>query len=508
MQSTLPPPPASDQTEAPSAPDLTPAPTTTSTVSPPSPMLTTPPPQDRNAPALIAFILIALGALFLGINLFGTPAEAILFVIGIAFLLARITTGNWGLAIPAGILMGIGGYTLAVSQYGYADPRGGLFFMFFGMGWLAAYVFSFRFTAIWPLVLALAFTGFGAMLGGWIDYTGLAQYAWLSLYWPILLIVLGGWVLISTRLPHSWRQPAGAALVLALSIVGLLLFASTMIAVFGQGQTIGNPSAAAPWAGNSGPFSQSASLAAPMSSSDTLHIANRSGNVLLRTSATTTDQLQVRYTKHSWSSAAQPNVSLTRSGSTLTLETTPVVGGFLSPTSSVDFVIDMPQGAPVNIDVGSGSVQVQGQTGQAQVVTGSGDIQVSNTNATLTARTGSGNIVLNNVRGTVQGSTGSGNITGSDLQVGGNLNTGSGNIQIAGIFAADLVAHTSSGNVITQFAQGSSVHVDAATGSGHITVRGLTFTNQRLDARTLSGTLGTGAGTFRIETGSGNITLQ
>lgn len=245
-----------------------------------------------------------------------------------------------------------------------------------------------------------------------------------------------------------------------------------------------------------------------MASADTLHVINRSGNVAIRAGAPSVSQLQAQVTKRYWSRDVQPTVQLARAGNVVTLETVPPAGGLLGPTSSVELLVDLPGQSPVNVEVGSGAMQLTGQTGPVQVVIGSGGIQLRDTVAPATIRTGSGTISLSAVRGQVQASTGSGAITGTGLQLGGSLESGSGAIRLNGLFASDLVVHAGSGPISIQFDPASSVRVDAATDSGQIRVQSSTLSNQRLARRTLTGTLGAGTGGLQLQTGSGDITLR
>jgi hypothetical protein len=460
------------------------------------------PPRRSSSTPTVAVILIALGALFLAVNLFGAPVEAIFLALGVAFAFARAATGRHGLAVPAGILLGFGAYVLFTTYWRVPDTRGAWFFLFLGLGFLASYVIGARYSVVWPLVPAAALIGFGAMLLAWVDLLSFAQLPWMGQYWPLLLIVFGLWIIVSTRLPFAWRRLAAAIAMILLVALGLLVLAASMAGTLGPatGSILGTS--------GPGPFFVQTELRAPMAAADTLHVINRSGNVTIRAGAPSVAQVRAQVTKRYWSPDVAPAVQLTRAGDVVTLETVPPAGGLLGPTSSVELVVDLPGQSPVDVEVGSGAVQLTGQTGPAQVVTGSGDIQLRDAVAPATIRTGSGNISLSSARGQIQAWTGSGTITGTGLQLGGSLESGSGAIRLDGQFASDLVVHAGSGAISVQFDPASSVRVDAATGSGVIRVPSLPMANQQLASRTLTGTLGAAAGTLHIQTGSGDITLR
>jgi hypothetical protein len=462
-----------------------------------------PAPRRRPPSApVVALILIALGALFLAVNLFGAPVEAIFLALGVAFAAARAATGRYGLAVPAGILLGFGGYVLATTYWHVPDTRGAWFFLFLGLGFLASYIIGARLAVAWPLVPAGVLIAFGAVLLASIDLLSFVRMTWISQYWPLLLIAFGAWIIVSARLPVAWRRPSVVIGVVLGVALGLLVLAAAMAPTF--------PPSTGSVAGPGGPgrFADQSELTMPMSSADTLHVINRNGNVTIRAGAPSATQVQAQVTKRYWSRDVQPAVQLTRTGNVVIMETVPPVGGLLGPTSSVDLVVDLPGQSPVNVEVGSGAVQLTGQSGPAQVVTGSGDIQLRDAVAPANIHTGSGNIYLSSVRAPVQAWTGSGAITGTGLQVGGSLESGSGAIRLDGLFASDLVVHAGSGAISVQFDPASSVRVDAATGSGRIQVQALTLSNQRLASRALSGTLGAGAGALHLQTGSGDITLR
>src|SRR2546430_8824441 len=72
-------------------------------------------PYDRGSALSRSFLplaLITLGVVFLLGNLVPERGRAGLFVVGLgaAFLVGRLTTGRYGYAVPAGILMAIGAY--------------------------------------------------------------------------------------------------------------------------------------------------------------------------------------------------------------------------------------------------------------------------------------------------------------------------------------------------------------------------------------------------------------
>jgi len=118
--------------------------------------------------------------------------------------------------------------------------------------------------------------------------------------------------------------------------------------------------------------------------------------------------------------------------------------------------------------------------------------------------TGSGNLDVHGIQGGGRAHTGSGTITASNLGGGMVLDTGSGSVLVEGA-SGGVEVDTGSGRVVLNEIAGE---IDAHTGSGGMEVHGAEG-EVRLD--TGSGTIayeGTPQGKCRIETGSGNITLS
>src|SRR3979411_3413105 len=82
--------------------------------------------------SFLPLALITLGVVFLLGNLVPERGRGGLFFagLGVAFLIGRLTTGRYGYAVPAGILIGIGAYVGWQELRVVDSPRGpGLFFV-------------------------------------------------------------------------------------------------------------------------------------------------------------------------------------------------------------------------------------------------------------------------------------------------------------------------------------------------------------------------------------------
>lgn len=156
---------------------------------------------------------------------------------------------------------------------------------------------------------------------------------------------------------------------------------------------------------------------------------------------------------------------------------------------SVEIWVTVPGDTRLALHTGSGSVEVVGPAGLADVSTGSGQITIRDVAGELTAKTGSGGIEVQGGGGPV------------------SLETGSGGIDYEGAPRGDCTFSTGSGGIELTLPADVSVEVDLSTGSGSIDsefqVAG------QVDRRKVRGTIGTGKqGYIVAHTGSGSINLE
>ena len=148
------------------------------------------------------------------------------------------------------------------------------------------------------------------------------------------------------------------------------------------------------------------------------------------------------------------------------------------------------------ISTGSGNVDVDDLSGDLDIDTGSGDVLVGALEGDLKAKTGSGNVDVDGVTGHVELSTGSGDVYGRSLCADTlRVSTGSGNVDVKACRAPDSTdVDTGSGDVEITVPSGS-YRIETSTGSGDISVNDLSDSS-RSDRL------------LRASTGSGNITLR
>lgn len=464
-------------------------------------------PSDLSGRLLPGLILIVIGLVFLISNFSLIPlgGGALVIGLGLAFLLGRLLSGQYGLAVPAGILLGFGTFVTLEEARLLPGDAGGWFFILLGLGFLAVYLIGARPAAIWPFFPAVALIGFGTLIQGVINAALLAPYAPLAAYWPVVLVVLGLWLLVRDRLPAALRGPLGTIGGLLLAAYGLLAIAVGIAgavepAAFGWAR----PTVGWPGIGRAGtPFSETADLASPIGATDTLRVNNSSGRTVVR--AGSGSEVRVMATKRGWAQDRLPEVRLTPAGDSVRLESTD--GGGPLRTGWVDYEIEVPAGARLELNSSSGDVSVAGHGGSIQVNSSSGDVVIDEASGPIVVRTSSGDIRLTGTTGEVTVATSSGDVRATGLARLREASTSSGRLTLEGIFTDAASIRASSGDVTLRFAPESAVRIEATTTSGDIRAAGLALTGQQQERRRLTGALGAGGTTLRVGTTSGDISL-
>ncbi len=155
-----------------------------------------------------------------------------------------------------------------------------------------------------------------------------------------------------------------------------------------------------------------------------------------------------------------------------------------------EWTLEIPDGLRVDMNTGSGDLEITGLNIELDANSGSGNVEAENITGDTRLSTGSGNIYARNVDGELRANTGSGTIRVSDVKGDTDLNTGSGNIRANGMEGA-LQLSTGSGNVD---AVGVIItdHSRFSAGSGNVDVE-------------LGGEL---SSDLQLTTGSGNAVLD
>ena len=175
---------------------------------------------------------------------------------------------------------------------------------------------------------------------------------------------------------------------------------------------------------------------------------------------------------------------------------------------SIDYEIQAPADAFLDASSGSGDITGDGIGANAKLSTGSGNIHATGLQGGFTVNTGSGDIYAEQTgSGDVRARTGSGNIELRNLNGGLRADTGSGDVKVAGTPVSPWRLQTGSGNV--EFWPGSGgFALDASTGSGSIHTDREMLTQGTANRHHITGKIGGGGPTVRVETGSGDIRVH
>jgi hypothetical protein len=175
---------------------------------------------------------------------------------------------------------------------------------------------------------------------------------------------------------------------------------------------------------------------------------------------------------------------------------------------SIDYQIEAPANAFLDASTGSGSVIDDGVGADAKLNTGSGGIHATGLQGGFTLGTGSGNIYAEGAGdGDVKAETGSGSIELRNLHGALRAQTGSGSIKAGGTPEGPWRLGTGSGSV-ELWTGSAGLTLEASTGSGGIHCDREIAGQSDFEKHRLSGKIGGGGPTVRIETGSGSIQIH
>jgi hypothetical protein len=147
------------------------------------------------------------------------------------------------------------------------------------------------------------------------------------------------------------------------------------------------------------------------------------------------------------------------------------------------------QGIKVTGESGSGDVRLQGVS-TVDLEVGSGNIEIKNATGAIRAKTGSGNITVTDVAGDAVLTTGSGDVEGRDLRgARTTVEVGSGQITLRLPGTGDASAVTSSGDIDVTVPVGTcEIVAETDSGDRNISVGAPTTANpHRVNLRTGSG---------------------
>jgi len=115
--------------------------------------------------------------------------------------------------------------------------------------------------------------------------------------------------------------------------------------------------------------------------------------------------------------------------------------------AQIDLTVNVPKKMGLNVDDGSGSIDIAGITGSVYIEDGSGNLSVENIQGNLEIDDGSGEIEIRGVTGDLVIDDGSGSISVADIGGSVTLDDGSGSIDIDGVEKDLTLKETGSGGL-------------------------------------------------------------
>jgi hypothetical protein len=147
--------------------------------------------------------------------------------------------------------------------------------------------------------------------------------------------------------------------------------------------------------------------------------------------------------------------------------------------------VEVPEGSPIDLKMGGGSVNIEGVQGPVAAKTGGGSIAISDAVGTVVATSGGGSIAINNLKGSIA------------------ARTGGGTVRVSGHLTGDSSVASGGGSINVAVDDETSISVAAR---GHMVmtdVPGLSTWQRRI-----VGNIGAGSeGSLRVRTGGGAIRI-
>jgi len=246
----------------------------------------------------------------------------------------------------------------------------------------------------------------------------------------------------------------------------------------------------------------------------TLVAETESGDVTLR--GTDRADIQVQYVKQSSSLGADVTaleLVASREGDRLRLHTVyDGEEGFFGNRPTLDMDVTLPRRLGVGrVTTGAGDLSVREVSGSLELSTGSGDVTVRGVDGDVQTESGSGDIRVSGITGSASASAGSGDLSITDPGSLAGATTGSGDITTdVPAIRGETTVQAGSGDVTARLSPELDAAVDIRTSAGEIEIEGfdLGSGSDAVVGGSVTGTVGGGGPTLRLETGSGDITVE
>lgn len=194
---------------------------------------------------------------------------------------------------------------------------------------------------------------------------------------------------------------------------------------------------------------------------------------------------------------------------------------------SIDYEIVVPEGTSLDVNTGSGDLEISGLNGGVEATTGSGDVELSDIGGDVAARTGSGDIIGENIAGEIEANTGSGDVELSQTAQGDvSIATGSGDVELTGIRgglqigsgSGDIEVEgepldrwnlaSSSGGISLRLPDGFGFDLNVETSSGGIDIDYPITMQGAMRRNRIQGEVNGGGIEIQLRTSSGSVTIE
>jgi hypothetical protein len=203
------------------------------------------------------------------------------------------------------------------------------------------------------------------------------------------------------------------------------------------------------------------------------------------------------------------------------------LGLFGQETPDITVSVTCPPSFNLDLDTGSGEIQVEGISGELVFDTGSGAINGSGLQGTVQSDTGSGKIIIDGLQGDLSADTGSGSISAAGLSGSFAGDTGSGSISVSGSlsrFTADTgsgsvtirsdqpllndsLVDTGSGSISVFLPETAAFQLEARSASSSVSVDFPNLANVQSSGNAFAATVNQGSVKLVLDTGSGQISV-
>ena len=467
------------------------------------------PMQCRRPGRTLGLALVLLGLFFFIGNLIGHWNILTSVTTGIGLLALSLQSARRRFAAPGAIALAIAAF-LSLQESDLLGARADTWlFLLLAISFFGVYILRCRWTHLFPLSLAALLLVAAANtvfdLSGALG--GQEMLVKLSQWWPALIILLGGIVLLGARLRLPTTALLGPASLFVVGVTAVLSFGAVVPGM--------------PWAMFMFPHETALHREVAQDSVDAsqvtlISVVNEAGSIRLYPSES--QEVQVRAVKQVLApDETQARRSLDNSALRVgrlddRIEIravdadTPWIFSFGS-SPLTDLEVSIPAGHAVRVTSGSGRIKIDGITGDVNVVTRNGKVELTNIGGNVYANLIAGDLQAQNIGGEVSITTISGSVEIVQAASLREVVTTSGRVIVDGVLRGTGSIRTISGDVRLFVSPESAFRLDYATTSGGIRDE-LSLAAEVRDGHRFVGTYNQGDNVLTVRTVSGGLRLM